>query len=122
MKIYEKWGDTTHAGGFFNWYIVPKGDVTCLGVWNDGCHEGYGSASTIVYHLSSKGDIIEDDRVYFPESDDDLLPSGELNFEKLDKYNQKSDELLANSICMADCNTYSKDNRDDKTNPIIVFK
>ena len=57
--IHEKAGGTDHAGGWFSWYLVNKGDYYNLGEEYFGMWQGMGTQSFMEYYVNNSGDRID---------------------------------------------------------------
>lgn len=122
-KIYEKYGGTCHAGGFFNWYLIQNGDEWCLAEEVFGMWQGLGELEYVQYYLTNDGELKEVDCLVVPASDDEVDEEGYVKDDAFARYTDRLGELINRSDCLF-C-SYTEASVNPKmidTNPEIVFK
>jgi len=92
-KIYEKRGAEVHAGGFFTWYLVDKGDHWNLAEEDFSMWQGMGSVGYTEYYLSEDGDMIDVFSIGCPEDDNDVDDEGYVKSDAFSRYTTKLNEL-----------------------------
>ena len=121
-KIYERFGDESHAGGFFNWFLIKNGNNSFLGEEVHGMWQGMGQLSFITYHITPDGEYVEDNSIICPESSADEDSMGYITDEALDRYYTKVGNALGNGLEIIDCYDPNSGMEKAETNPQKVFQ
>ena len=85
-KIYEKRGAEVHAGGFFAWYLVYKGDYYNLSEEGFGMWQGMGEVDYTEYYLSEEGDRTDVYSMMCPSDDSEIDEAGYVKDDAFDRY------------------------------------
>ncbi len=114
VELYSNGRGLDHAGGFYNWYLVRRGDNWNLVENSHGMWQGYGSLGTREYYLSDSGEVQYVYSVTYEYEDGQVVnETWDYNTDGLEVDN-------AEWYCIIDSSTDYVENRLN-TNPLFVF-
>lgn len=98
--IYEKHGGTVHAGGFFNWYVIPRGEYWDLAEEFFGMWQGMGETSFSEYYIQNDGNVVQVKELVCPETEEDIDEDGYVKEEAFLRYVEKLGNEMPDYYCL----------------------
>lgn len=102
-EIYSKMGSSTHAGGFFGWYLIPVPDSDFYNLCEEGfgMWQGMGILSFREYLLDQEGNVIETDYLYVDsEEEGNHDENGSITEAAYAQYHSALSEKLSRCYCL----------------------
>ena len=119
-EIFSKIGETDHAGGFFNWYIIERDDGWNLADEYFGMWQGMGDLGFSEYYLKDNGDMVDVYSIYCPADDSEVDGEGFVKDDAYDRYTKKLSKLKADYYVLF--RSLDDNAKTINTKPAMVFR
>ena len=122
--IYTNQGSSTHAGGFYSWYLRPQAGASyTLAEESFGMWQGFGVLSFTEYYLDANGNRIVVDELILDTSVDGVAGEDGVKDQYMNAYTEALNQRICNFYDIFHTHTHSNSNfyASATTDPLVVF-